>query len=152
MSNKRPWDLMNWIKKKSLPAIKPISYENHPCNTLPDLWQTLHNSYNSAENRPINNCFLNEIPQANTIKWPSFSKQELRDTIAKCSLSLFPGPDHISWRHLKPLVSDNNCLVKILNIANVCFNLEYWSFHFKAANSIIIPKPNKESYSTPKSF
>ena len=143
---------MNWIKKKSLPAIKPISYENHPCNTLPDLWQTLYNSYNSAENRPINNCFLNEIPQANTIKWPSFSKQELRDTIAKCSLSLFPGPDHISWRHLKPLVSDNNCLVKILNIANACFNLEYWPFHFKAANSIIISKPNKEFYSTPKSF
>jgi len=116
---------MNWVKKKSLPAIEAISYENHLCNSLPDLWQALHNFYNSIENRPTNIRFLNEIPQANTIKWPSFSKQELRDAIAKCSLSSFPGPDHISWRHLKPLVSDNNCLGKILNIANTCLNLGY---------------------------
>ena len=68
LSNKRPWDLMNWIKKKSLPAIKAISYENCLCNTLPDLWQALHNFYNLAKNRPINDCFLNEIPQANTIE------------------------------------------------------------------------------------
>jgi len=37
-SNKRPWDLMSWVRKKSLPAIESISYENHPCNTLPNLW------------------------------------------------------------------------------------------------------------------
>ena len=32
-SNKRLWDLMSWIRKKSLPAIKSISYKNHPYNT-----------------------------------------------------------------------------------------------------------------------
>jgi len=36
-SNKRPWNLMNWVKKKSFPAIEAILYENRPCNTLPDL-------------------------------------------------------------------------------------------------------------------
>ena len=41
LSNKRPWDLMNWIRKKSLLAIKAISYKNHPCNTLPDCKGTL---------------------------------------------------------------------------------------------------------------
>ena len=152
LSNKRPWDLMNWVRRKSLPAIEAISYEDCPCNTLPNLWRALHNSYNSAEDRPINTCFLNEIPQANLINWPTFSKQEFRDAIAKCSSSSSPGPDHISWRHLKHLVSNNTCLEKLLNIANACFNLGYWPSHFKAANSVIIPKPNKESYSTPKSF
>jgi len=67
-SNKRPWDLMNWVKKKSLPTIEAISYKDCPCNILSDLWQALHKSYNSAENRPINDHFLNEIPQANTIE------------------------------------------------------------------------------------
>jgi len=62
MSNKRPWDLMNWVKKKFLLAIEAISYEGHPCNSLLDLWQALYESYNSAEDRPINDCFLNEIP------------------------------------------------------------------------------------------
>jgi len=61
LSNKRPWDLMNWVKKKSLLAIKAILYKDHLYNTLLDLWQALHNSYNSAKDRPINDCFLNEI-------------------------------------------------------------------------------------------
>jgi len=60
--NKRPWDLMNWVRKKSLPTIKSISYENCSCNTLPDLWNALHNSYNLAENRPVNTRFLNKLP------------------------------------------------------------------------------------------
>jgi len=61
-SNKRPWDLISWVRKKSLPAIESISYENHPCNTLPNLWNALHKSYNSAENRPVNTRLLNELP------------------------------------------------------------------------------------------
>jgi len=67
-SNKRPWDLMSWVRKKSLPAIESISYENCPCNTLPDLWNTLHKSYNLAKNRPVNTRLLNELPQANSIE------------------------------------------------------------------------------------
>jgi len=113
-SNKRPWDLMNWIKKKNLPTIKSILYEGQPCNTLPDLWHALHSSYNSAENRPINASFLNEIPQADQIPWPPFSKQEFTDAIAKCSSLSTPSPDHISWRHLKSLITNDRCLQKIV--------------------------------------
>jgi len=72
MSNKRPWDLMNWVKKKSLLAVEAISYEGRPCNSLSDLWQALHRSYNSAEDRPINKYFLNEIPQSDAIEWLPF--------------------------------------------------------------------------------
>jgi len=121
-------------------------------NTLLDLWHALYNSYNLAEDRPINTCFLNEVPQENIINWPTFSKQEFRDAIAKCSLSSSSGPNHISWGHLKHIVSNDTCLKKLLNIADACFNLGYWPSHFKTANSIIIPKPNKDSYSTSKSF
>ena len=95
-SNKRLQDLMNWIRKKFLPAIEAISYENRPCNTLPDLQHTLHNFYNSAEDRSINTYFLNKIPQASTIDWPTFSKQEFREAIAKCLLSSSPGSNYIS--------------------------------------------------------
>jgi len=67
-SNKRPWNLMSWVRKKSLPAIESISYENCPCNILPNLWNALHKSYNSVENRPVNTRFLNELPQADGIE------------------------------------------------------------------------------------
>ena len=36
-----------------------------------------------------------------------------------------------------------------MNIADTCINLEYWPSHFKSANTVIIPKLNKNSYSTP---
>jgi len=151
-SNKRPWDLMNWVKKKNLPTIESILHEGQPCNTLPELWHALHLLYNSAENRPINASFLNETLQADQILWPPFSKQEFKDAIAKCSSSSTPGPDHISWRHLKSLITNDRCLQKIVQIANVCIDLEFWPSHFKSSNTVVIPKPNKTNYNSPKSF
>jgi len=35
---------------------------------------------------------------------------------------------------------------------NSCINLGYWPSHFKKLLSIIIPKPNKSLYDTPKTF
>ena len=152
MSNKRPWDLMNWVKKKSLPAIETIYHKGQPCNNLSTLWNALHNSYNSAENRPIDTRFLDGISQCNDIEWPPFTDQEFVDAIAKCSNTSSPGPDHVTWRHIKHLTSDKTCLSKIVNIANTCISIGYWPKHFKESTSIIIPKPNKMSYNTTKAF
>jgi len=44
----------------------------------------------------------------------------------KCSSSSTPGPDHISWRHLKSLITNDRCLLKIVQIANACIDLEFW--------------------------
>jgi len=143
---------MSWVRKKSLSAIKSISYKNRSCNTLPDLWNTLYKSYNSVENKQVNTRFLNELPQVDGIEWPPFSKQELIDMIAKCSSSSTLGPDHVSWRYLKALISHNTCLKRLVHIANACITLEYWPFHFKSTNTIVIPKPNKMLHNTPSSF
>jgi len=40
----------------------------------------------------------------------------------------------------------------VINITNVCINLEHWLFYFKKSISIIIPRPNKSLYNTPKAF
>ena len=44
------------------------------------------------------------------------------------------------------------CLKKIVNIADMCFELGYWSLHFKVFTSIIIFKPNKKLYDSSKTF
>jgi len=95
-SNKRLWDLMNWVKKKNLPAIEAIYHEGQPCNNLEALWNALHSSYNSAENRAINTRFLDSIYQSDNIDWPPFTGQEFKDAIAKCSNASSPSPDHIT--------------------------------------------------------
>ena len=152
LSNKRLWDFINWIRKKTLLAIKTIIFEDWLCNTLPKLWYILHSLYNSAENRPINTGFFNKIPQADTLKWPSFSNQEFRNIIAKCFSFSTPGPNYISWRYLKLLIMDNTCLKKIMCITNTCINLEFWTSYFKTIITVVIPKPNKDFYNLPKSF
>jgi len=36
-TNKRLWDLMNWVKKQKLPATKAIKYNGLLCNNLDNL-------------------------------------------------------------------------------------------------------------------
>ena len=58
----------------------------------------------------------------------------------------------MSWRHWKIIFKNNECLSKIINIANACINLGFWLEYFKVSATVIIPKPNKPSYNNPKVF
>ena len=80
------------------------------------------------------------------------SKKEFRITIANCNNASVPGPDKLSWSHLKIILKDNECLGIIIHIANAYIELGYWPLHFKRSITIVIPKLNKISYNSPKSF
>ena len=41
---------------------------------------------------------------------------------------------------------------RIINIADACINLGHWPKYFKVSTTVVIPKPNKTSYDTPKTF
>jgi len=41
-TNKRPWNLMNWIKKQKLPAMEAIKFNEISYNNLDDLWKVLY--------------------------------------------------------------------------------------------------------------
>ena len=84
--------------------------------------------------------------------WISFSEEEFTNSIAKCNNLLTPGSDKLLWKHLKNIIKDKAYLKRIINIIDVCFELGYWPSHFKTSTFIVIPKPNKESYDSPKSF
>ena len=143
---------MSWVKKYKLPVIKAIQYEGHLCIELKDLWKALHNSFNSAQMHEVDIHVLDEIPRKPTKEWNLFSKQELIDTLEKCNNSSAPNPDKLTWSHIKSIMRDNNCLLKFVNIANVCIDLGHWLSHFKMSTIIIIPKPNKSAYNSPKSY
>ena len=63
-----------------------------------------------------------------------------------------PGSNKVSWKHLKVVVKDAECSKNIINIINACINLGHWLSCFKLLSLIIIPKPNKTSYNSPKPF
>jgi len=83
------------------------------------------------------------------VEWPLFSISKIVNAINKCSSSSTQGSNYVSW---KALVNNNKSIANIVNIANSCINLRYYSSHFKNLMSIIIPKSNKPSYNNPKTF
>jgi hypothetical protein len=81
-----------------------------------------------------------------------FSAAELEDALEACSSISSPGPDHVTWAHLKVVLATPGCTGRILALADACMAVGHWPSHFKESVSVIIPKPGKPSYSTPKLF
>jgi len=154
ITNKKhnPWELMSWVNKQKLPAIEMVKYNNQPCLKINDLWYVLYFSFNTAQHCHIEEDILEKIDLAPPLSWISFSEEEFTRVIAKCNNLSTPGPNRLSWSHLKYVLKDNWYLQNIIRITNACLDLGYWSAHFKISTIIIIPKPNKSSYDMPKSF
>jgi len=108
--------------------------------------------FNSAHNHQVNIDILNEISFKPTLDWGSFIKEEFKAAISKYSGLSASELDKISWKVLKRIINNNSYLTFIINITNACLSLGHWPLHFKVSISIIILKPNKISYNSPKSF
>ena len=147
-----PWELMNWVKKRKLPATEAIKYNDHPCLTPDSLWNTLHSSFNIALHRHVDLNILNEVMHKPRQSWSPFSRYEFISLISKCIDTSAPGPDKMTWRHWKLIIKNDDCLSKIINIADVCINLGHWLKYFKVSTIVVIPKPNKSSYDNLKAF
>ena len=132
--------------------IKTIKYNNQRCSDINDLWYALHSTFNTASNHQVDMNILNEITNKPTMPWPVFSKEKFRTAISSCNNSSAPGPDKLLWSHLKTILKDDEYLNTIIHIANVCINLGYWPSHFKISTTVVIPKPNKKLYNSPKLF
>ncbi|PPQ94597.1 hypothetical protein CVT25_010605 [Psilocybe cyanescens] len=85
------------------------------------LWDALHNTYNSASDRAFNINILNSIPDMPVRGWVPFSALEMREALASCSNVSAPGPDHIKWSHLKMLMrGPTHVFTILLALANAC--------------------------------
>ena len=147
-----PWELMNWVKKRKLPATKAIKYNSMPCLSPNSLWNALHNSFNTTLHRQVDFNILNKVECKPCQVWNPFSRYKFKPAIHKCSDSSAPGPNKMSWQYWKLIIKNDNCLSKITNIADACINLGYWSKYFKTSTTIVILKPNKTLYDSPKVF
>ena len=143
---------MNWVNKRKLPAIEVIKYNNNPCLLLNSLWTTLHSLFNTALHRQVDNNILDEIGNKQVATWALFSKKEFKFVINSSSNSSTSGLDKLSWNHLKSVPKHDNYLSNIITIAKACINLGCWPNHFKRLSTVIISKPNKSSYGSPKLF
>ena len=116
------------------------------------MWNALHSTFNTALNHHVDIRVLDKVECKLKTFWNPFSKEEFKCAIDNCNSSLTSGPDKLSWNHLKTILKQDECFNNIINIANTCINLGYWLSHFKKSSTVVIPKPNKQSYDHPKSF
>ena len=147
-----PWELMNWINRHKLPANEAIKFNRQLCITPDSLQGALHDTFNHAIDHQVNVDVLNEIESKTIPLWELFSIHEFRNAISKCNNLSAPGPDKITWHHLKFVLKQEECLFNIINITNTCINLGDWPNYFKYSSTVIIPKPNKPAYDHPKAF
>ena len=105
---KCPWNLVGWTKPRHLPTHESISYNGEVCTTLPQLWDSLHASYNSAADRPWDENLLAQVEEWKERDWYPFSASEIQEALSKCSNTSAPGPDHLSWCHLNYLFKNHS--------------------------------------------
>ena len=132
--------------------MEAIKYNNQPCLSLNSLQNALYSSFNSTIHQQVNINILDKIGNKKAIIWPLFSKEEFKIVIGSTNNSSTPGLDKLSWNHFKSILKHDVCLINIIKIANTCIDLGYQPNHFKRSMMVIIPKPNKSSYNSPKSF
>ena len=98
------WELINWINKCKLPVIKAIKYNGQLYFAPDSLWRALHATFNTALHCQVNVDVLNKIGSKMTFLWVPFSKEEFRQAINKCNNLSAPGPDKLTWQHLKTIL------------------------------------------------
>jgi hypothetical protein len=144
---------MDWVSPCKTPPVKAILYQGVPCISLDQLWNTLHSTFNSALDRPIDLSLLGNKWESPSIRaWIPYSAVEMLDALTGTSNQSAPRLDHIMWHHLKCIVHNSYSSRLLLWLANTCLQSGHWPAEFKASTTVAIPKPGKLLYNTPKSF
>jgi hypothetical protein len=124
-TNMYPWDLMEWVKQRKLPACKAIQFQGQPCHTLESLWDALHGTYNAASGWQVDLTALNDLDPLPERDWVGFSAREMFDVLSVCLSRSAPGLDHVTWTHLKRILLDSIVSGKILSLADACLQVGY---------------------------
>ena len=152
-ANDSPWEGVKWTKPRPPPKYSTIRNNGQPIEDVATLFETMHGHFStSTATAGISWEAISQIPQLDPRSFPLISQKEIWDALRPTNNSSAPGPDHITWRHIKLALSipgTDESLAALYN--RICFT-GTWPTHFKDSFSVIIPKPNKPDYSIPKAY
>jgi ribonuclease HI len=152
-ANDSPWEGVRWTKPRPPPKYSTIRNNGQPIEDVATLFDTMHGHFStSTAAAGISWESIDQIPQLDPRSFPPISQKEIWDALRPTTNSSAPGPDHVTWRHIKLALSMpevDEALAALYN--KICFS-GTWPTHFKDSYSVIIPKPNKPDYSIPKAY
>ena len=151
-NNNAPWEGVRWTRPRPPPKFSTITNNGAPIPDVSTLFDVMHNHFSSAERRETSDQFLDSIPQLETRSWPPISRKEISDMITLTSNASAPGPDNLTWYHIKQIADTDEVLeVLCMLFNNICFS-GIWPTWLSESISIIIPKPKKVDYTVPKAY
>jgi hypothetical protein len=96
---------MDWVGPHKAPPIEAIPYQGVPCTSPDQLWNAIHSTFNLALDRPIDLSVLGNKWESPSIRaWIPSPAAEMLDALMGTLNRSAPGPDHITWHHLKCIV------------------------------------------------
>ncbi|KAF8671903.1 hypothetical protein AX14_005635 [Amanita brunnescens Koide BX004] len=150
--NNAPWEGVRWTKPRPPPKYSTILNNGQPIPDMPTLFNTMHSHFSSALDNSVDDAFIDSLPQIPTRDWPAISVSEINDMLRLTSNCSVPGPDNVSWHHLKAIFDIEHVSASICLMFNNICDTGVWPRWFKESTSIIIPKPKKTDYMLPKAY
>ena len=98
---------MSWTKPRKQNAVEAIVHNGSPCLTTEDTWNAFQETFNSAHSRDTYSGRLGRALNPKSKRpWLPFSGLEIPEALVGCSGRSAPGPDHLTWSHIKRLALD----------------------------------------------
>ncbi|KAF8628617.1 hypothetical protein AX14_011226 [Amanita brunnescens Koide BX004] len=124
----------------------------HSQDQLADHQIQQHWHFSSTSSQDVSDDFLDGIPQLETRSWPPISQKEVEDMLKLTSNTSAPGPDSLTWHHLKELSGHEEFLISLITLFNNICRFGLWPSWLSESISVIIPKPKKSDYTIPKAY
>ena len=144
-----PWEGVSWTKA---PAYSIVKDNNTPVSSIDHLWDVFDRQFNFSQASPVDWDFINSIPAQEEHTFLPISIYEVKTTLQTTINTSAPSTDHVTWRHLKILLSNYKVAAAVTTLYNCIIDEGIWPTPLKESLSIIIPKPGKSDYSTPKAY
>ncbi|KAF8685346.1 hypothetical protein AX14_004030 [Amanita brunnescens Koide BX004] len=151
-ANNAPWEGIRWTKPRPPPKFSTILDNGCPIPDVTSLFDVMHRHFSSASSQDVSDDFLNNIPQLEPRSWPPISSKEVQDMLRLTSNASAPGPDGLTWHHLKELCGVENFLDSVVILFNNICEYGVWAPWLSESTSVIIPKPKKSDYTIPKAY
>ena len=147
-----PWEGVSWTKARRPPAYSTVKDGNALVSSTEHLWEVFDRQFNAAQDAPVDWDFINSLPSHDERAFPPISLHEVKTTLQTTINTSAPGTDHVTWHHLKILLSSYDTAVALVILYNRIIDEGMWPDALKESLSIIIPKLGKSDYSTPKAY
>ena len=149
---RKPWEGLSWTRNRRPPAYSIIKDGQESVSSMEHLWKVFDQQFNAEAAAEVDWNFINALPTAPERDSPPIGIYEVKQALKSTLNSSAPGEDHITWGLLKGILSDYPTAHALVLLFNRVMDESVWPSALKMAISVVIPKPNKDDYSMPKSY